>query len=120
MRFWQRVLVDAILFIALAGFYRNSGSFVVSNVWVALGASLVLAFLNASIKPFLQLISLPITILTLGLFSIVINALILQLTSVLVGPTNFYFSSFGMTMWIAILMSILNAIISNYFIRSAK
>ncbi|AVL00396.1 phage holin family protein [Pediococcus inopinatus] len=115
MKFWQRVLVDAILFIALAGFYRNSGSFVVSNVWVALGASLVLAFLNASIKPFLQLISLPITILTLGLFSIVINALILQLTSVLVGSASFYFSSFGMTMWIALLMSILNAIISNYF-----
>ncbi|GAB5052683.1 phage holin family protein [Pediococcus ethanolidurans] len=117
MKFWQRVVVDAIIFIALAGFYRNSGSFVVTSVWVAIGASLVLAVLNASVKPFLQLISLPITILTLGLFSIVINAVILQLTSFLVGPASFYFSSFGMTMWIALLMSILNAIISNYFIN---
>lgn len=117
MKFWQRVVGDAIIFIALAGFYRNSGSFVVTSVWVAIGASLVLAVLNASVKPFLQLISLPITILTLGLFSIVINAVILQLTSFLVGPASFYFSSFGMTMWIALLMSILNAIISNYFIN---
>ena len=117
MKFWQRVVADAIIFIALAGFYRNSGNFVVTSVWVALGASLVLAILNASGKPFLQLISLPITILTLGLFSIVINAVILQLTSVLVGSASFYFSSFGMTMWIALLMSILNAIISNYFIN---
>lgn len=117
MRFWQRVLVDAILFIAMAGFFQTSGKFFVANVWVSLGASLVLAILNASIKPFLQLISLPITILSLGLFSIVINALMLTMTSVLVGSDQFYFSSFGITMLISIILSICNTIISNHFNR---
>ncbi|GEP19075.1 phage holin family protein [Pediococcus argentinicus] len=117
MRFWQRVLIDAILFIAMAGFFSRSGSFYVASIWVALGASLVLAILNASIKPFLQLISLPITILTLGLFSIVINALMLSFTSVLVGTEQFHFASFGMTMLVSIILSICNTIISNHFNR---
>lgn len=117
MRFWQRVIIDAILFIALTGFFQQSGAFRVSSIWVALAASLVLAILNASIKPILQIISLPITILTLGLFSIIINALMLSLTSLLVGSTVFYFASFGTTMLVAIVLSICNAIISNYFNR---
>jgi putative membrane protein len=54
-------------------------------------------------------------LLTLGLFSIVINALMLELTSVFVGASNFYFSSFGMTMLISVILSICNTIISNHF-----
>ncbi|KRN94420.1 phage holin family protein [Pediococcus stilesii] len=114
MRFWQRVLINGILFIALTGFFQNSGSFYVSNMWIALVASLILAILNASIRPILQIISLPITLLTLGLFSIVINALMLEMTSAFVGSNNFHFSSFGMTMLISIILSICNAIISNH------
>ena len=109
MRFWQRVLVNGILFVALTGFFQNSGNFYVSNIWIALAASLVLAILNASVRPVLQIISLPITLLTLGFFSIV------TFTSALVGPANFYFSSFGMTMLISVILSICNMIISNHF-----
>lgn len=115
MRFWQRVLVNGILFVALTGFFQNSGNFYVSNIWIALAASLVLAILNASVRPVLQIISLPITLLTLGFFSIVINALMLTFTSALVGPANFYFSSFRMTMLISVILSICNMIISNHF-----
>ncbi|PWF99429.1 phage holin family protein [Levilactobacillus bambusae] len=112
MGFWSRIFVNWIIFLALAGFFRNS--FFISSVWVALLAAFVLAILNALIKPVLQILSLPITILTLGLFSIVINAAMLELTSAIVGP-GFEFSSFGITMVIAIIMSICNAIISNHF-----
>lgn len=115
MRFWQRVLVNCILFVALTGFFQSNGNFYVSSIWIALVASLILAILNASIRPILQIISLPITLLTLGLFSIVINALMLELTSVFVGALNFYFSSFGMTMLISVILSICNTIISNHF-----
>lgn len=95
MRFWQRVLVNGILFVALTGFFQNSGNFYVSNIWIALAASLVLAILNASVRPVLQIISLPITLLTLGFFSIVINALMLTFTSALVGPANSIFRHSG-------------------------
>ncbi|KRK48070.1 phage holin family protein [Secundilactobacillus kimchicus] len=115
MRFWQRILLNTILFIALAGFFRDS--FYVANVWIALIASVVLAVLNALVKPVLALLSLPITILTLGLFSIVINGAMLALTSAVVG-SDFHFSSFGATMLIAILMSLVNAVISNQLGRN--
>ncbi|KRN96604.1 hypothetical protein IV55_GL001125 [Furfurilactobacillus siliginis] len=113
MKFWQRIIVNALLFMAIAGFFRNS--FHVSSVWYALVASLVLAILNAAIKPVLVIFSLPITFLTLGLFSIVINAVMLELTSFFVGAQNFQIANFGMAMLAAIIMSLCNAVISGYF-----
>jgi putative membrane protein len=118
MRFWPRVLINGMLFIALTGFFQMGGNFYVSGIWIALVASFILAVLNASIRPILQIISLPITVLTLGLFSIVINALMLELTSAFVGSNNFHFSSFGMTMLISVILSICNTIISNHFINN--
>ncbi|AYM03766.1 phage holin family protein [Levilactobacillus yiduensis] len=122
MRFWPRILVNAVIFLALAGFFQSSlagglqNTFYVSSVWIALLASFVLALLNAVVKPILFVLSLPITILTLGLFSVVLNAIMLELTSWFVG-SNFGFSSFGTTLIIAILMSLCNAIISDHFAR---
>jgi len=49
----------------------------VTILWVAV----IFGLINAVIKPVLSLLSLPIIILTLGLFTLVINALMLQLTS---------------------------------------
>lgn len=115
MKFYQRVLVNALVFIALAGFMQSSHLFYVSSFWVAIIASFILAILNAIIKPILIIISLPITILTLGLFSIVINAAMLELTSVVVGPQSFYFQSFGVTMVVAVIISLVNAVVSKYF-----
>lgn len=111
----KSVLINTILFIALAGLLRNSGTFYVASVGVAIVASLVLGILNTLVKPVLMLLSLPINVLTLGLFSIVINGLMLQLTSVVVGEDVFNFSSFGMAMVVAIIMSICNVIIARHF-----
>lgn len=111
MKFWVRILINTVLFMALAGFLRSS--FYVASPWVALLASVVLSLLNALVKPFLVVLSLPITVVTLGLFSIVINGVMLQLTSMLVG-NDFHFSSFGTALLVAILMSLCNAVISNY------
>ena len=48
--------------------------------WSLLFVALVFGVLNASIRPLLKLLSLPVIILTLGLFIFVINALMLMLT----------------------------------------
>jgi len=54
------------------------------SFWSALIAALVLGLLNALVRPILLLLTLPINILTLGLFTLVINALIFWLTSSIV------------------------------------
>lgn len=51
----------------------------VENFLSAMFVCIILALINTFIKPLLQFISLPINILTLGLFSFVINALLLML-----------------------------------------
>lgn len=108
MTFWQRIIVNALLFVTLSYFF--SGSFFVGSVWIALAASVVFALLNTVVKPVLYVLSLPITILTLGLFSLVINAGMLSMTSWIVGP-GFQFSSFGATVLMAILISLANTLI---------
>lgn len=116
MGFFTRILVNALLFMALAGLLANTGWIYVAGVGTAVVAAVVLAVLNALVKPLLLLLSLPINLLTLGLFSIVINGLILQMTAAFVGPT-LHFASFGAAMLVALLMSICNMVITSYFGR---
>lgn len=51
----------------------------IENFWSAMLACVIIAIINAVIKPLIELISMPINILTLGLFSFVINALLFML-----------------------------------------
>jgi putative membrane protein len=53
-------------------------------LWPALLAGLVLALVNAVVRPILKLITLPLTLLTLGLFLVGLNAVCLWLTSAVV------------------------------------
>lgn len=117
MGFLMRIVINTVLFVAIAGLFAQSGSFYVASVGTAFIASFVLAILNAFVKPILFVLSLPITIFTLGLFSVILNAIMLELTSVLVGSDSFYFSSFVITVIIAIIISICNTIISGHFGR---
>ncbi len=123
VRFWPRIFVNALIFLALAGFFQSSlaghyqNAFYVSGVAVALIASFVLALLNAIVKPILFVLSLPVTIVTLGLFGFVLNAIMLELTSWVMG-SGFTFSSFGVTLIVAIVMALFNAIISDHFARN--
>ncbi|EHO52350.1 phage holin family protein [Lentilactobacillus kisonensis] len=112
MRFLTTVLVDTLLFMALSGFFP--ANFYVASVEMAVIAAVVLAVLNWVVKPIVTILSLPINFLTLGLFSIVINGLMLELTSAIVGA-GFRFSSFWIAMLVAVLMSLVSTIIAQYF-----
>ncbi|MCC3281891.1 MULTISPECIES: phage holin family protein [Arthrobacter] len=72
---------------------------------------LVFGVVNALVRPIVRLLALPLTILTLGLFSIIINAGMLMLTSWLTSftPVHFAVDSF---FWTAILASIIISIVS--------
>jgi len=56
----------------------------ISNIQAALLVALVLGVLNLTLKPILVILTLPLSVLTLGLFTFVINAFLLWLASILV------------------------------------
>jgi putative membrane protein len=72
----------------------------------ALLAALVLGLVNAVIRPVLLILTLPINILTLGLFTLVINALLILLTSALV--PGFSVSGFWSALVFAIVLFFVN------------
>lgn len=74
--------------------------------------ALVLSILNVTLKPVLKVLSLPISVLTLGLFSIVINGFVLYLAIALTGGNGSYISSFGMAVVASILLSVINSAIN--------
>jgi putative membrane protein len=79
--FLIRVLVNGFAIYVVAHIVPGIG---VSGVLTALGAGLVLGLVNAIVRPILIVLTLPVTLLTLGLFLFVLNAFCLWLTSQLV------------------------------------
>lgn len=80
----------------------------VTGLVPALLAAMVLAIINVLLKPLLLVLTLPINILTLGLFTFVINALLVELTSAIV--PGFYVASF----WWALLFSLILSLVSGF------
>lgn len=80
--------------------------FVVSGPVAALIAALVIGFINATIGFVLKILTFPLTIVTLGLFWLVINAAMLELASAIV--PGFQIFGFGAAFWGAIVLSLVN------------
>jgi putative membrane protein len=80
--------------------------FHVRNVAAALIAALVIGFVNATLGVLLKIITFPLTILTLGIFWFVINALMLEFASWIV--PGFHVDTFGSAFWGAIILSLVN------------
>ena len=77
-----------------------------SGFVAALVTAVVLGLVNTFIKPLLILLTLPLNILTLGLFTFVINALLIMLTGALV--PGFAVSGFGWALLFSLVLSIIN------------
>lgn len=110
MTYFQRLVANTLIFISLSVMFPTM--IFVKSIWMGVVASIVLSILNTFIKPILNFFSFPLTIMTLGLFSFVINAVMLQMTSAFVGEVNFGFSNFWSALLMAIVMSIVNTIVS--------
>lgn len=81
MQFLVHVVVTAGLLLIVA---KVVNGFTISNGQVALISALVLGLANAVVRPILVFLTLPLTLLTLGLFLIVINAAMLKLSATMV------------------------------------
>lgn len=80
------------------------------NIWVVIVAGLLLALVNALIKPVLVLLSLPAVLLSLGLFMLVINGFLVWLVNVVYAP--FYVSGFGAAILAGIIVGLVNYLVS--------
>ncbi|SJZ64180.1 putative membrane protein [Pilibacter termitis] len=115
MGFFTRLITTSLVFLGYAQFFPNM--FHLSGLGVAVLAALVLSILNALVKPILTIFSLPLLLITFGLFSFVINAIILQLTSFIIGDSSFGFSNFGSSLLLAVVLTIVYSVVNDYFER---
>ena len=88
----------------------------ISGFWTALIAALVLGLVNALIRPILVVLTLPVTLVTLGLFIFVINGLLFWLVSRMVD--GFYVSSFWAAIGGALLYSISSWALSTLLLKN--
>ena len=84
------LLVPQIVFPAADNLLRLQG-----NWWHVLIVALILALINSYLKPILKVLSLPITLISLGLFALVLNALLLLLVAFLAGALDIDFTIGG-------------------------
>ena len=84
----------------------------VASFFSALFAALVLGILNALFRPVLIVITLPINILTLGLFTFVINALLLKMVSGVV--PGFYVYGFWSAVFGSLIISLVSWLLSSF------
>src|SRR5918993_5477490 len=111
MKFIMRIIVASIVAFGLS--YVLDG-ISIDTFWTAIAVAIVLAVLNAVMKPILIILTLPITLFTLGLFLFVINAFIIWLADKLIA--GFKVDGF----WWAVLFSLLLSFVSSLMNREEK
>lgn len=94
----------------------SSGQGTGGDLLVIAGIAAVFTIVNAFIKPLVKLFSMPLVILSLGLFTLVINALMLMLTAWLSTLTDYglSLSGFGAAFWGALLISVVNFLLGAF------
>jgi putative membrane protein len=104
-----RWLILTVAIMVAAYFFRGIH---VAGFGSALFAALVLGILNAFFRPILLILTLPINILTLGLFTFVINALLLLMTSGVIGGLEV--TGFGSALLGSLIISLVSWLLSSF------
>lgn len=107
MKLILRWIINAGVLLLLANYLPGIS---VSGWYAALIAALVLGLVNAVIKPLLVLLTLPVNVLTLGLFTFIINALLFWLVASWV--KGFYVAGFWPAFWGALILSVVSWLVS--------
>jgi putative membrane protein len=100
------LVISAVILLIIS---RVVSGFELDGFGPALIAALIIGVVNAIVRPVLAFLTLPLIIVTLGLFLFVLNALMLKLTSAIV--PGFRIRGFMPAIWGAILLAIANLII---------
>src|SRR6266480_2063406 len=106
--FLQRWLINAVAVMVAANLVKGIECKTVSGLLVA---SLLLGIFNALLRPLLVLLSLPLVIFTLGLFTLVINALLLYFVGSLV--KSFVVANFWAAFWGSLIISLVSMVLNS-------
>jgi putative membrane protein len=106
MNFLLRILITALVAFGLAHFLSGIH---VDTYWTALIFALVLAVLNVLLKPILIVLTLPLTLITYGLFLFVVNTLVVLLASRFV--RGFRIDNFWWGLIFALLLSLITTVL---------
>ena len=105
------------------GLYFVGGDNRLQRVGIILVVAVIFGLVNAFIKPVVQILSIPLYILTLGLFHIVVNALMLWITARITADTTHWGLAIDQFWWTAIKAAIVLSIVSwvlSLVVRSAR
>lgn len=108
MRFVLRWIINTLAILAVT---KLLPAIQIDDFWVAVVAALILGVLNTFVRPILIVATLPINILTLGLFTLVLNGLILQILDWIMGP-RMTIAGFGWAIVGALIISVLTGLIN--------
>lgn len=114
MKILLRVLINAVTLLVITRFVQG---FEVDSFYFALIAAIVIGLMNAIIRPLLLLLTLPITIITLGLFSFIINAFIVWFASTFLD--GFTVAGFVPALFGALILWAVG-VLTNWFIKDHK
>ncbi|MGV7106811.1 phage holin family protein [Flavobacterium sp. U410] len=106
-----KLIITTILIVVLAHFLPGIH---VDSIQTALVVAVVLGVLNVFVKPILVLLTIPATVLTLGLFLLVINAIIIMMAGYFVG--GFYVNGFLSAFFFSVILSVLQSLLNRIFV----
>lgn len=80
-------------------------------------AAIIIYVLNKTVKPIINFLMLPVTIVSLGLAYPVVNMIILKVTSIILGKENFYMKGFFVSFIIVLIISFFNILMEGLIIK---
>jgi len=107
----MNLLIYTVVLMVTSGLFPG---FYIADVFAAFGAAVIMSLLNIFVKPLLIVITIPLTVMTLGLFYFVINGIILLMTASWMGSL-FEIRSLWTAVFAAIFISFLQNALKKYF-----
>lgn len=108
--FLAHILVTAALLLLVANLVRH---FDIADTTSAILAAIVLGLVNAFVRPVAVVLTLPLTLLTLGLFLLIVNGLMLKLVAAIVPGVEI--EGFLPAVWASLLLSLFNLAVEMIF-----
>ncbi|MGY5353272.1 phage holin family protein [Wenyingzhuangia sp. IMCC45467] len=105
-----QLLVNALAVVLIANLLPGVA---VASLGTAVWVALILSILNLLVKPILIVLTLPITVLTLGLFLLIINAIIINMADTLI--SGFTVDGIGIAILFSLLLSVLESVLYAVF-----
>lgn len=109
MNWIVKILINAVVFVLLTQVFEGV---YVSGFGAAILAAIVLSIFNVIVKPIVTILTLPITIITLGIFLLFINTIVLKITDAAMGSA-FDIHGFWLTFLVSIILSLVNTVMES-------